>query len=162
MTREKELMRIEKETNEMVMKSRNFKPGMLELVLSKDSDKVLGEHIGNILIGLLTPAVRKVLSASDRCEQLQNNLYVAFALAAYDRDHGRYPKELEALAPKYLDKIPKDLFSDKPLIYRPSEKGYLLYSVGINGQDEQGQSFDDQPAGDDLTVRMPLPKLKQK
>jgi hypothetical protein len=160
--REKELARIEKETDDVVMKSRKFKPGMLELVLSKDSDKVLGEHIGNILIGLLTPAVRKVLSASDRCEQLQSNLHVAFALAAYNRDHGRYPKELTVLVPKYLDTIPKDLFSDKPLIYRPTEKGYLLYSVGVNAKDEQGQSFDDQPPGDDLTVRMPLPELKQK
>ena len=46
---------------------------------------------------------------------------------------GRYPKELDALAPKYLAKLAADLFSGKPLIYRPGEKGYLLYSVGANG-----------------------------
>jgi hypothetical protein len=95
-----------------------------------------------------------------RCEQAQNNLYVAFALAAYRRDRGRCPKQLDALAPKYLDKIPMDLFSGKPLIYHPSEEGYLLYSVGVNGCDEQGQSSDDQPPGDDLAIRVPLPKVK--
>ena len=60
--------------------------------------------------------------------------------------------------PKYLDKIPLDMFSGKPLLYRPTEKGYLLYSVGVNGRDEEGHGYDDDPRGDDLTVRMPLPK----
>jgi hypothetical protein len=113
------------------------------------------------LITLLLPAFNKVQSAADRCEQVQNNLYLAFALAAYQRDQGRYPKDLDALAPKYLKKIPNDLFSGNPLIYRPSENGYLLYSVGVNGLDEKGQSYDDDPQGDDLSVRMSLPKLKQ-
>jgi hypothetical protein len=70
--------------------------------------------------------------------------------------------KLEALAPKYLAEVPGDLFSGKPLIYRPSEKGYLLYSVGVNGQDDQGRSYDDDPPGDDLVVRMPLPELRRK
>jgi hypothetical protein len=37
-----------------------------------------------------------------------------------------------------LRQIPGDVFSGKPLIYRPNENGYLLYSVGINGKDEGG------------------------
>jgi hypothetical protein len=154
-TREKQLNQIGKELDELNKKSAQSRPGIFQI------RKAVGEKIGNIMIGLLVPAIQKVQNASDRCEQIQNNLYLAFALAAYHRDHGRYPKELETLAPKYLDKVPMDLFSGKPLIYRPSENGYVLYSVGINGQDEQGQSSDDEPPGDDLVVRMPLPKLKQ-
>jgi hypothetical protein len=41
-------------------------------------------------------------------------------------------------------------------------KGYLLYSVGVNGKDDGGRQFDDDPPGDDLSVRMPLPELKRK
>ncbi len=160
-TREKNLEQIEKESAELARKTRESKPGMLQLLFAKDSDRIVGEQIGNILIGLLTPAVRKVQNAADRSEQEQSNLYLAFALAAYQRDQGSYPKELAALAPKYLDKIPMDLFSGKPLIYRPSENGYLLYSVGVNGRDEQGRGFEDTPQGDDLSVRMPVPKVKQ-
>ena len=67
---------------------------------------------------------------------------------------------MDALAPKYLKEIPGDIFSGKALIYRITEDGYLLYSVGVNGQDEGGRSFEDVPPGDDLAVRMPLPKLR--
>lgn len=154
--REKQLKQIGEELDELNKKSANSSPGIFQLRKAK------GEQIANIFIGLLAPALHKVQQAGDRCAQVQNNLYLAFALAAYRREHGRYPKQLEALAPKYLDKIPMDLFSSKPLVYRPSEDGYLLYSVGVNGQDEQGRSFDDQPQGDDLTIHMPLPKLKHK
>jgi hypothetical protein len=38
----------------------------------------------------------------------------------------------------------------------------VLYSVGPNGEDEQGRSEEDTPAGDDLAVRMPLPELRRK
>src|SRR5262249_55523024 len=106
--------------------------------------------------------LRKVQNAHDRIEQVQRNLQVAFALAAYHRDHKGYPAKLDDLALRYLAAIPNDLFCGKALVYRPSAKGYLLYSVGVNGQDEGGRSADDDPAGDDLAVRMPLPELKPK
>jgi hypothetical protein len=115
-----------------------------------------GEMIGKILIGLLLPAVDKVQAAADRLEQEQRNLQLAFLLAAYQRDHGRYPEKLNELVPKYLVSLPDDVFSGKPLIYRPDGKGYLLYSVGPNGTDDEGRGSDDVPPGDDLSVRMPL------
>jgi len=134
---------------------------LAKIMEGKDVDKAVGKAIGDVLIGLLLPAVRKVQNAHDRSEQVQRNLHVAFALAAYQRDHGNYPAKLDALAPKYLATVPNDLFSGKALVYRFAEKGYLLYSVGVNGQDEGGRSFDDDPSGDDLPVRMPLPELKR-
>ncbi len=73
-----------------------------------------------------------------------------------------YPAKLDDLAPKYLAAVPDDLFSGKPLVYRPTSKGYLFYSVGVNGKDEGGRSRDDDPPGDDLPVAMPLPALKPK
>jgi hypothetical protein len=121
-----------------------------------------GEHIGNILISLLLPAIDKVQDAADRTEQQQNNLHLAFALAAYRADAGRYPPRLDELAPKYLPAIPADVFSGKPLIYRPSDNGYLLYSVGVNGIDEEGRWLDDDPKGDDLRIRIPVaPPVKK-
>jgi hypothetical protein len=131
---------------------------------SKSISEAKGKYIGDVMICLLTPATMKVQQASDRAEQTQRNARLAFALAAYKADEKRYPKTLDALAPKYLPAIPGDLFSGKALVYRPAEKGdgYLLYSVGVNGKDEEGRSYDDNPRGDDLPVRMPLPKLREK
>jgi hypothetical protein len=100
-----------------------------------------GEYMGKFLICLLMPALRKPQDADDRARQTQDNLAVAFALEWYKRDHGRYPKTLDALSPKYLAKLPRDRFSGKPLDYRPSRDGYLLSCM----------------ADIDLSIRLPLP-----
>jgi hypothetical protein len=131
------------------------------ILAAKDPDQVKGEILGDLLIKQTFPAIARVQESADKAEQRHRNFQVAFALAAHRADHGRYPAKLEALAPKYLPRVPGDLFSGKPLIYRPSAKGYLLYSVGINGQDEQGRSEEDDPNCDDLAVRMPLPAVRR-
>ncbi|HEV3444358.1 MAG TPA: hypothetical protein VG099_06930 [Gemmataceae bacterium] len=118
--------------------------------------------MGKILVGLMLPAFISVQSAADRCEQEQRNLHLAFTLAAYQRDQGHYPAKLAELCPKYLKDVPGDLFSGKPLIYRLVDQGYLLYSVGVNGVDDGGRGSDDEPRGDDLSIRMPGPPPRSK
>lgn len=104
--------------------------------------------------------VHRMKQAADRTEQTNRNTRLAFALAAYRAHHGRYPEKLTDLA--YLGDVPDDLFSGKPLVYRPSSDGYVLYSVGANARDDGGRGPDDTPPGDDLSVRMPLPPLPRK
>ena len=133
---------------------------LVKFVAGKKADRATGQVIGDVLMALLAPAVQKVSMAHDRAEQTYRNLDVAFALAAYRADNGRYPAKLTDLAPTHLPAIPADLFSGKPLIYKPSEKGYLFYSVGPNGQDDDGRWYDDNPPGDDPRVRMPQPPPK--
>jgi hypothetical protein len=160
--REKELDRIEQDLKAL-KKDAGDPANLVKLILAgRQPEKAAGKAIGDVLICLLMPATRKVQNAADRAAQVQRNLHVAFALAAYHRDHGRYPAKLDELAPRYLPAVPDDLFSGKPLLYRLSEKGYLFYSVGVNGRDEGGRWYDDNPAGDDPGVRMPLPELKPK
>ncbi len=160
--REREFDKIDEDLK-AVKKSATAQAGLVAQVLAgKDPGKSVGTAIGSVMISLWTPAVRKVQNAADRDEQIQRNLHVAFALAAYRADNGRYPAKLDELAPRYLASVPGDIFSGKPLIYRPAANGYLFYSVGVNGQDEGGRWFDDDPPGDDPGVRMPLPELKRK
>jgi hypothetical protein len=134
----------------------------LKLVKARDPDKELGTKIGNTLAGTLLPAVRRVQVLQDRSAQVARNLRVAIAMAAYRADNNRYPAQLADLAPKYLAAVPEDIFNGKPLIYKPAEKGYLFYSVGPNGKDDGGRWIDDDPPGDDIRVKMPLPELKKK
>jgi hypothetical protein len=159
--REKELDQIESDVK--ALKMNLVDNGSLAKLADKNANpKEAGEAIGNVLISLLIPAVRKVQTAYDRIEQVQRNLQVAFALAAYRSDTGKYPAKLDDLAPKYLPKVPDDLFAGKALIYKPTDKGYLFYSVGANGKDDEGRWTDDEPRGDDIGVRMPLPERKRK
>lgn len=130
-------------------------------VLLQQSAEVRGKFMGDVLVTYLTPAFLKIQDASDRNRQINDNLQVALALEWYQREQGRYPEKLDALTPKYLAKVPQDTFAGKPLVYHPKEKGYLLYSVGINGKDEEGRTYADRPTGDDLRVQMP-PEIRKR
>ncbi len=77
-------------------------------------------------------------------------LQVELALANYRLEHGEYPKRLAELVPEYIDVLPEDPFSGKTLVYRLTPKGYLLYSVGLNGVDEGGQTLNTSPDADDV------------
>jgi hypothetical protein len=120
---------------------------------------VNGKIVGEILLSLVAPAPLTVQNVSDRARQTEENLDLAFALAWCRRERGHYPQSLDELAPKYITRVALDRFSGRALVYRPTEDNYQLYSVGVNGVDEQGRGPDDKPPGDDLSVRMPLPEL---
>ncbi len=83
----------------------------------------------------------------------------AFALAAYRADHGSYPEKLDLLVPKYLEKVPIDTFSPSaaPIRYRRGAYAYLIWSVHLNGVDDDGRNYDDDPPGDDWVLR-PVPR----
>jgi hypothetical protein len=157
--RQKELDRIEEE-----LKQDALTPAEAIQSLRQESgrDNGISKELAATLIDFSGVTIRWMGRQADLHEQRQRNLHLAFALAAYRGEHKRYPDKLDVLAPKYLAEVPKDLFSGKALIYRPSENGYLLYSVGVNGRDDGGRAFADTPPGDDLRVRMPLPALQKK
>lgn len=64
------------------------------------------------------------------------------AVAQHVAEHGEYPETLEALVPEYLDAVPEDLFSEgDPILYRVTETGAIVYSVGQDGLDEGGREL---------------------
>jgi hypothetical protein len=68
------------------------------------------------------------------------------------REQGRYPKGLDALMPKYLEKIPHDLYTSNAVAYRPEAKGYVLYSFGPNRMRDTRVKNTSTPAVDDLII----------
>jgi hypothetical protein len=66
-------------------------------------------------------------------------LITDLAIRAYRAEQGRYPDKLTDLAPKYLKQIPSDLYTDELPIYRLSGEGFMLYSVGRDGNDDGGK-----------------------
>ncbi|MCH8828760.1 MAG: hypothetical protein IID45_04205, partial [Planctomycetes bacterium] len=84
---------------------------------------------------------------------------IGLGLAAYQAERGSYPQTLARLTPKYAAAVPADLFSGKPLKYKRTENGFLLYSVGRNGKDEGGtQPASGRDSGfDDIAIQVPAP-----
>jgi hypothetical protein len=114
----------------------------------------LGRLMGKMLTVMLMPAVQGAFDAENRAHTRGILGRLGFALAAYHADHDGYPDSLNALEPKYISRIPHDLFTDGPLHYRREGTGCLLYSVGANGVDDGGRTFQSQPRGDDMVLRL--------
>ncbi len=117
-----------------------------------------GRRVAELVLRLECNLMQRQQAGADRAAQTFDNVLIALALEMHHRDHEAYPKNLSALAPKYLAKVPEDRFSGKPLVYRAEGEGYLLYSVGTNGEDDAGRTERDDPQGDDIAVRMPPAK----
>jgi hypothetical protein len=84
---------------------------------------------------------------------------IALALSAYRTEHGQYPDELRSLQPTYLARLPKDPWNSGDYRYHRHEDGYLLYSVGPNGNDNAGPRPDifsgSADSTDDIGILMP-------
>ncbi len=128
------------------------------VVLAEPSTRT--QFTADLLVSRFLPNVQHLFRHEDRVIQKTRNLELAFALSAWRGDHDSYPKTLAELAPKYLESLPLDLFTDQPLRYERTADGYRLYSFGPNGTDDEGRGEDDLPRGDDLAVQMPMPLRK--
>lgn len=74
-----------------------------------------------------------------RSQVFQDHALIAVALALHQREHGRYPANLDGLTLPSGAPLPLDPFTGKNYLYRPEgETDYLLYSPGPNGLDEGG------------------------
>lgn len=118
--------------------------------------------MGNVLSALLLPTLSGVNQAYNRSMQTRENLLLAFAPSDWKEQHDSYPATLNDLVPDFVSKSPTDAFSETPLTCRREGNGFIFYSVGINEIDDNGRSYDDEPEGDDLFIRLPLPEPKGK
>jgi hypothetical protein len=102
---------------------------------------------------------------------------LAAALATYRAIHERYPETLAKLVPEIVDEPPLDLYDGNPFVYRRDGDSFLLYSVGLNGEDDggsdissfvlEGRPYDGSDweeripvDADDIAIRVPCPKFE--
>jgi len=135
------------------------------------------------MLALFLPAVTAAIDAEDRANTTLDLERLAAALAVYRAEHGSFPEKLENLTPGVIATLPRELYNNKPFIYKRTPDGYLLYSSGDNGNDDGGsnetqQVFEGQspsdleidsgeklrekiPRGaDDWSIRLPRPQFK--
>lgn len=110
----------------------------------------------------------RVYQAAMLCEMQRRATIVMVGLARYAAAHGRYPAELSALAPQFLDRVPRDPFCEGPFGYLQTVDGYALWSCGADGHDDGGpraaQTVDMWRAapGDVIfTVPRPPPRIRE-
>jgi hypothetical protein len=93
-----------------------------------------------LLAGIAVPNYVKALQTTARNQTLVSQGAVACALERHRLADGQYPKTLDALVPKFMDKIPHDIIGGQPIKYQRTADGkFLLYSIGWNEKDDGGQ-----------------------
>jgi hypothetical protein len=109
-------------------------------------DEVIDEQIWNevnitpLMLKIQIPAHERVGQIAWRLKSGRVALLTVLAVMRYEKEKGRYPVGLEELVESgYLKRLPMDPYSDGPLVYRKTESGFLLYSVGVNLKDDDGE-----------------------
>ena len=96
---------------------------------------------GNVALSYIPPSDRFAAAAA-RAQAGLDLARVAIALERHRLAEGAYPESLDALAPRYIGKIPCDVINGQPLHYRRTADGkFLLYSIGWDGVDDGGVIF---------------------
>jgi hypothetical protein len=152
------------------------------IVLSAVSRQQRSELVSSTMIGIFLPHIEAATTVEDRANAELQLTQLAAALAEHRAVHGAYPEKLGELVPAIVDKLPVDVHTASPFIYKRDDAGYLLYSAGDNGKDDGGSNemqsvlagrsvYDDGanydqlqskiPAGaDDISIRLPRPPLQ--
>lgn len=92
------------------------------------------------IAAMTAPAAGRSAEKTARAQTIVKLAEVACALERYHLRHGAFPETLDQLAPGILSTSPLDPMNNEPFHYRRTDDGwYLLYSVGLNGQDDGGE-----------------------
>ena len=126
-------------------------------------EKKVRETRGSVLIQLIMPAPAKVAQASQRSQAWLRCAFVAVAAERFRLNHDAWPRGIDDLVRDGLLKgIPKDPYDGKPLRWKRTPTGVLVYSVGPDKIDDGGKLNRNNPlaAGTDLGVELWNPQLR--
>ncbi len=111
----------------------------MQKISSDDIILALPQH-RYFLIHYFTPAIDRVSEISYRGKVTHEATVTVLALQRWRLERNGYPEDLDELVTAgYLNELPMDPFSDKPLVYRKTDDGFTLYSVGLNFIDDGGK-----------------------
>lgn len=83
---------------------------------------------------------RRAYQLAVRATAQQRAARIMVALNRYCGLNQRYPEQLDELVPGFLDESPLDPFCEQPFGYHLTDSGdYLLYSCGLDGDDDGGE-----------------------
>ncbi len=109
-----------------------------EIVLSNWS---FFKKVRYLPVGIFMPAGHRIIELSCRSKAHSKAVLTIIAVLRYKQELGGYPENPDKLIEAgYLRELPMDPYSDRPLIYRKTDEGFTLYSVGPNFEDDGGQS----------------------
>lgn len=111
-----------------------------ELKRSRMLDEALqAEWSNNPVVAMLSPASKWIRTVQARHEGRRHGALIGIALQLKHRESGQWPESLDELEPRYLPELPVDPINGGPLGYRLVEGRPVVYSLGIDGDDDRGR-----------------------
>ncbi len=96
------------------------------------------------LVHLFMPALGRASEVAYRGRSLHEATVMVLAIKRYRQEKGQYPKSLsELVSAGYIEQLPRDPYSDKPLVYHRIGDDFTLYSLGENFADDGGKVIDE-------------------
>jgi hypothetical protein len=123
-------------------------PSLVEDEVKARLDQPLGKF-RYIFIQLLLPAYDQLRNRIAALDGERDGIFIGLALELYHREHDKWPTSLDELSPQWLPQLPVDRITGRPLLYRIVEDRPVVYSVGVDGDDDSEQS----PANDSIANR---------
>jgi len=97
---------------------------------------------GNLFLSVLMPSLNIISIIGYRNKADAEAMLALIAILRHKEEIGSFPENLDKLVEAgLLNALPIDPFSDKPLVYRRTDDGFTLYSVGYNFADDGGTVF---------------------
>jgi hypothetical protein len=127
---------------EEIARQGGMNPGFMWMITrarnAEDIDRI-SRMLAQRIVVITMPSLARLSQLTESTNVHSILSQIAFALAAYKDAYGEYPAALDALTPKYFDKLPVDRFTEKALHYRRlDDGGFTLYSVGADMEDDGG------------------------
>jgi hypothetical protein len=123
----------------------------IDLPLVKQNDvllpneELLSERAGPIeqfrycFVRLMVPTYQVMWNKIAYSEGQRDGVLVGLALEFYHREHNAWPKTLAELSPRWLPDVPIDRITGNPLGYEFVDDQPVVYSVGVDQDDDGGR-----------------------
>lgn len=110
-----------------------------------------------IPVKLLVPNLVDSFDKTDAVVMRCRLALLALAWEEHREAEGAYPEDPQALVPDYLEALPADVFSGRPLVWPPEPDHRIVYSVGVNRKDDGGVDRGTPQSGDEDDIGWRLP-----
>jgi hypothetical protein len=108
--------------------------------LFPDAAEKAREFPPRIFSAILLPALGKATVRFAGFEARRRAAKTAIAVERYRLAHaGKIPEDLATLVPEFQSQVLKDPFDGESLRFHPLEKGFVVYSIGVNRIDDEGK-----------------------
>ncbi len=125
---------------------------------AKEDWEAVEKQLRSLPQGIVTriafPAISRCAQVCARGDAQRGLARVGLAMCRHQAAKQAFPGKLQELVPEFIPAVPRDPFDGEPLRLKSTEQDLIIYSVGPNGEDDDGVPFGEEEETGDITFRL--------